>query len=75
MSGNNTKVWMAHGGGQMNVESGGIINIKTGGAIHANGSQAAHLADLATGATNAQIATRVNDVLSALEGVGVLATS
>jgi hypothetical protein len=75
MSGNNTKIWMAHGGDQMNVESGGKVNMKTGSQVLANGTQASHQADLATGASNAQIATKVNSVLAALEGVGILATS
>lgn len=75
MSGNNTKIWMAHGGDQMNVESGGIINMKTGSAFHKNGAQLAHIADLATGASAATIATKVNAVLARLEAIGISATS
>lgn len=72
---NNTKIWMAQGGAQMNVEPGGIINMKSGAAFAVNGSQPAHIADLATGASAATIVTKVNAVLARLEAVGISATS
>ena len=68
-------VYMKQGGAQMVVASGGSINIESGGSIGADGTQASHIADLATGATNAAIATAFNTLLVAVEGVGVVATS
>lgn len=68
-------VYMKQGGAEMVVASGGEINIESGGAITNDGTQASHIANLATGATNAQIATAFNTLLVAIEGVGILATS
>ena len=68
-------VYMQQGGDVQVVASGGEINVESGGKITADGTQASHIADLATGATNAQIATAFNTLLVAVEGVGILATS
>lgn len=68
-------VYMQQEGDALVVASGGEINVESGGTITADGTQASHIADLATGATNAQIATAFNTLLVAIEGVGVLATS
>lgn len=68
-------VYMKQGGAEMVVASGGEINIESGGTITNDGTQASHIANLATGATNAQIATAFNTLLVAIEGVGILATS
>lgn len=68
-------VYMKQGGSELVVASGGEINIESGGTITNDGTQASHIADLATGATNAQIATAFNTLLVAIEGVGILATS
>lgn len=68
-------VYTKQGGSELVVASGGEINVESGGAITADGTQASHIADLATGATNAQIATAFNTLLVAVEGVGILATS
>ena len=56
------------------VKSGGVINAETGGVIKANGTQAAHIADITDSATGAQIATAVNAILAVLEGIGATAT-
>ena len=69
-------VYMQQGGNVQVVKSGGTIKIETGGLLVPNsGTQASALADLATAATNAQIATAFNTLLVAIEGVGILATS
>lgn len=68
-------VYSKQGGSQLVVASGGQINIESGGKITADGTQASHIADLATAATNAQIATAFNTLLVAIEGAGILATS
>ena len=59
------------------VQGGGAIDVATGGAITANGTQAAHIANVATAgsATAAANATAINSILAALRGVGVLASS
>lgn len=56
-------------------QGGAELVIADGGQITNDGTQASHIADLATGATNAQIATAFNTLLVAIEGVGILATS
>lgn len=57
------------------IESGGELEVKSGGKITAAGTQAAHIADIATDASGTEIATAVNAILAALEGVGVTASS
>ena len=56
-------------------QGGDELVVASGGSITNDGTQASHIADLATGATNAQIATAFNTLLAAIEGVGILATS
>ena len=69
-------VYMQQGGDVQVIKSGGKIKVETGGILAPNsGTQASALADLATAATNAQIATAFNTLLVAVEGVGILATS
>lgn len=69
-------VYMQQGGGVQVVKSGGKIKIETGGQLVPNsGTQANTIADLASDATNAQIATAFNILLVAVESVGILATS
>lgn len=68
-------VYKKRGGAELVVANGGEINIESGGSITDDGTQASHIADLATGATNAQIATAFNTLLVAIEGVGITATS
>ena len=56
---------------------GDELDVATGGKITADGTQAAHIADVATAgsATAAANAAAINAILAALEGVGILATS
>lgn len=69
------KTYRKQGGDEFVVASGGEINVESGGKITAAGTQAAHIANLATGATNAQIATAFNTLLLVVEGIGATATS
>ncbi len=62
-----TKIYKKQGGGELVVESGGKITKA--------GTQAAHIADLANDANGTAIATTVNAILAALEGVGIVASS
>ena len=62
-----TKIYKKQGGGELVVESGGKITKA--------GTQAAHIADLANDANGTAIATAVNAILAALEGVGIVASS
>jgi hypothetical protein len=56
---------------------GGELKLASGATITANGTQAAHITDATTGsgASAANCATKINSILAALEGVGILATS
>lgn len=64
-------------GGAINVTSGGILDVKTGGIIKANGTQAAHIADVPTAgsADAAANATAINSIILVLEGAGLTALS
>jgi len=72
------KVYRASGGDSLVVASGGTIKVETGGKLVPNsGTQAATIADVSTATiawTTADKA-KVNSILLALEGVGVLAAS
>lgn len=74
----NVGVYKRQGDGAQVVESGGKIVMKTGGQIVPNSeTQAATIADVSTATiawTTAEKG-RVNSILAALEGVGILATS
>lgn len=61
-------------GGDITVV-GGELNVAAGGKISKAGTQANHIADITNEATGTQIATDVNAILAALEGVGILKTS
>lgn len=67
MSEYNSKVYMEQGGDELVVAAGGKIT--------AAGTQASHIADLTAAADGAAIATAVNAILAALEGVGIVASS
>lgn len=54
---------------------GGELNIASGATITAAGSQAANVAAVATGGNAAANAAAINAIITALEGVGILATS
>jgi len=62
-----TKIYKTQGGCELVVDSGGKITKA--------GTQAAHIADLANDANGTAIATTVNAILAALEGVGIVASS
>lgn len=60
-------VWVV--GGDLNVVSGGDLDIKTGGKIKANGTQASAIAD----AVGGDEVAKINAILAALRGVGIIA--
>lgn len=83
-----TKVYKEPGGDTLVVDSGGEIKVAAGGKITAAGTQAATIAnakvDYTTGGldTEAKIIAaqnasngKINAILAALEGVGILKTS
>ena len=69
----NAKNYVEQGGDVTVV--GGELNIAAGGKISKAGTQANHIADIANDANGTVIATAVNAILAALEGVGILKTS
>lgn len=69
----NVKNYIEQGGEKTVI--GGELNIASGGKITKDGTQANHIADIGNDATGTQIATAVNAILAALEGVGILKTS
>ena len=69
----NAKNYVEQGGDVTVV--GGELNVAAGGKITKAGTQASHIADIGNEATGTQIATAVNAILAALEGVGILKTS
>ena len=69
----NAKNYVEQGGDVTVV--GGELNVAAGGKISKAGTQANHIADITNEATGTQIATAVNAILAALEGVGILKTS
>lgn len=71
-------VYRAQGGSQLVVASGGSIKVETGGGILPNsGTKAAHIINATGGATGAvfNLQTKFNTLLTAVRGVGILATS
>ena len=82
MSGYETKVYREPQGAVLTVASGGAIDVETGGKFLVNGTQKAHIADAAAAAGAAPdkaefdaVVGKLNAVLLALEGVGILASS
>lgn len=69
----NAKNYVEQGGDVTVI--GGELNVAAGGKISKAGTQADHIADIGNEASGAQIATAVNAILAALEGVGILKTS
>ena len=69
----NAKNYVEQGGDVTVI--GGELNVAAGGKISKAGTQADHIADITNEATGTQIATAVNAILAALEGVGILKTS
>lgn len=75
-------------GGTIAIESGGEIAVASGGVISAAGTQASHIADGEVAYTSGELDdeakiitafnttnTKINSILAALEGVGILASS
>lgn len=73
------KVYNRQGGDAFVVESGGKLVVKTGGKIVPNSeTQASHIANATGGITTSAAGTgqaKINGILAALRGVGILATS
>jgi hypothetical protein len=78
------KVYRAQGGDQMVVKSGGSIKVETGGKILPNsGTQPSHIPDASsisggespTEAEHNTLVTKLNSVLAALRGAGIIASS
>lgn len=83
-----TRVYKKDDGDTLVVDSGGEIVIESGGAITAAGTQASNIADAKTDYTTGNLDaeaeiiaalnttnTKLNAIIAALEGVGILATS
>jgi hypothetical protein len=69
-------VYMAQGGSQQVVASGGSVKIETGGKLLPDsGTQASHIANATGGTYSTGVQAKINSILVALEGVGILATS
>lgn len=78
------KVYRAQGGDRLVVASGGSIQVATGGKILPNsGTQPSHIADATaitggespTEAEHNALVTKLNSVLAALRGAGIIASS
>ena len=69
----NVKNYIEQGGEKTVI--GGELAIGATGKISKAGTQANHIADIANDANGTAIATAVNAILAALEGVGILKTS
>jgi hypothetical protein len=69
----NVKNYIEQGGEKTVID--GELAIGATGKISKAGTQANHIADIANDANGTAIATAVNAILAALEGVGILKTS
>jgi hypothetical protein len=71
------KFYRKEGGDTAVVASGGSIDVESGGTITNDGTQASHIADVSvtTVAWTTGDKAKVNSILAAMEGVGILATS
>jgi len=71
------KVYKKNGGDQLVVASGGSVNVETGGQILANGTQAAYIPPIGGSPTPSldELATRLDSVIAAIQGVGITASS
>lgn len=70
------KVYRRQGGDVQVVASGGEINVEAGGKVTAAGTQAANIASTTATATfSATIHAQITDLINAVEGVGITATS
>lgn len=68
-------VYHEQGGNVLTVASGGSIDIESGGSIVAAGTQAAAIANATGGTYGTGVEAKINSIIVALEGVGILATS
>lgn len=70
-------VYRQQGGDILVVASGGDINVESGGTISNDGTQASTIADVSVSTVvwTTGDKAKVNSILAALEGVGVLATA
>lgn len=73
------KVYKRQGGDALVVKSGGTIVMQTGAQLVPNSeTQASHIANATGGITTSAAGTgqaKINSILAALRGVGILATS
>lgn len=71
----NTKNYQEQGGEKWAI--GGELNILPGGKVTADGTQASAIADHVdpATATSTDIATKQNQILAALRGAGIIASS
>lgn len=77
-----SKVYHKQGGDELVVASGGKINVETGGQIVVNGAQVAAITDAVaisggespTEAEHNALVTKINAILAALRGAGIIAT-
>jgi len=82
------KVHKESGGNELHIESGGVLDIKTGAVIKANGTQAsvisnasvAHNLNSTFSDTEAEAALdalggKINSIIAALKGAGIVALS
>lgn len=71
------KVYRKAGGEQFVVASGGSVLMETGGKILPNsGTQASHIANITTtGTFSTGICAKIQSLIAAVRGVGILATS
>ena len=56
-------------------QGGDELVIKSGGKITDDGTQASHIANATGGTYSTGVEAKINGILTALEGVGILATS
>lgn len=82
------KTYRENGGDQIVIASGGSINVESGGAVTAAGTQAAHIANASVAYatpgldTEAEVIAafnttngKINSILAALRGAGIIASS
>lgn len=79
----NTEIYREQGGAKLVVDDGGEIRVNAGGKITDDGTQASAIADATaitggespTEAEHNTLITKLNSILAALRGVGIIASS
>lgn len=79
----NTEIYRQQGGAILVVDDGGAIRVNAGGTITDDGTQASAIADATaitggespTEAEHNALLTKVNSILAALRGVGIIAAA